>query len=166
MTSPAPGVGAVLQFLELVLPVEGDAWRHHVALFRRPDRRLQQPIEAEPAVVTQDPLPGVDRARHRYGMRRGQRHRMDLPLQIPLDISRGGGPARTVIGDDLALALRLHQRETVATDAGRLRLDHAEQRTGRNGRVHCGAAGAHHLDRGKRRLRVRGRHHGVLGMDR
>jgi hypothetical protein len=36
---------------------------------------------------------------------------------------------------DLALAFRLDQRKAVAADAGRLRLDHPEQRTGRDRRV-------------------------------
>jgi hypothetical protein len=84
-------------------------------------------------------------------MRRGQRHRMHLALEIPFGRGRHRRAAGAVIGDDLALALRLDQRKAVAADAGRLRLDHAEQRAGRHRRVRRGAAGAQHLDRGQRR---------------
>ena len=50
----ALGIGAVLQLLELVLPVERNARRHHIALLGRIDRGLQQTVEAELAVVAQD----------------------------------------------------------------------------------------------------------------
>ena len=53
----ALGVGAFLQFLELVLPVERDAGRDDIAFFRGLDRRLQQGIEPELAVIAQDGLP-------------------------------------------------------------------------------------------------------------
>ena len=58
----ALGVGAVLQLLELVLPVEGDARRDDIALFGGLDRGLQQRVEPELAVVAQDRVPGIDRA--------------------------------------------------------------------------------------------------------
>ena len=47
------GIGSLLQFLELVLPVEGDTGRHHIALFRGLDRRLQHGVDAELAVIGQ-----------------------------------------------------------------------------------------------------------------
>ena len=162
----ALGVGAVLQFLELVLPVEGDAGRDDVAFLRRLDRGLQQGVEPHLAVVAQDRVPGIDRAGNADRMRRGQRHRMDLALEVPFGRRRHRRAAGAVIGDDLALALRLDQRKAIAADAGRLRLDHAEQRAGRDRGVRRGAAGAHHVDRGQRRRRMRRRHHRVLGMDR
>ena len=99
-------------------------------------------------------------------MRRGQRDRVHLALEIPFGRRGHRRAARAVIGDDLALALRLDQREAVAADAGRLRLDHAEQRAGRHRGVGGGAAGAHHLDRRQRGQRMRRRHHRVLGVDR
>ena len=83
-------VGAVLQFLELVLPVEGDAGRDDVALFRGLDRGLQQRIEPELAVIAQDSLPGIDRAGNGHRMRRGQRHRMDLALEVPVGLAAAG----------------------------------------------------------------------------
>ena len=162
----APGVGAVLQLLELVLPVEGDAGSDDIALLRGLDRGLQQFVEAELAVIAQQRCPGVDRAGNGDRVRRGQRHRMDLALQVPFGGRRHRRAAGTVIGDNFAFALRLHQRKTIAADAGRLRLDHREQRRGRDRGVHRRAAFAHHLDRRQRRLRVRGRHHRVLGVDR
>ena len=162
----ALGVGAVLQFLELVLPVEGDARRDDVALFRGLDRGLQQGVEPELAVIAQDRIPGIDRAGNADRMRRGQRHRIDLALEIPFGRRGHRRAAGAVIGDDLALALRLNQRKTIAADAGRLRLDDPEQRAGRDRGVRRGAAGTHHLDRRQRGQRVRRRHHRVLGMDR
>ena len=77
-----------------------------------------------------------------------------------------GARPRAVIGDDLALAFRLHQREAVATDAGRLRLDHAEQCAQRRPPHPPPCRPPHHLDRRQRRERVRGRDHRVLGVDR
>ena len=144
----ALGVGALLQFLELVLPVEGDARRHDVARFRGLDRRLQQGVEPELAVVAQDRRPGVDRARNGDRVRRGQRHRMDVALEIPFRLCRHRCAAAAIIGDDLALAPRLDQRETIAADAGRLRLDDREQGACRNRGVSCSAARAHDFDRG------------------
>ena len=84
----ALGVGALFQLVELVLPVESDARRHHVALFRGLDRRLQQGVEAELAVVAQNRLPGIDRAGNRDRMRRGQRDRVDVALEIPRRLGR------------------------------------------------------------------------------
>ena len=144
----ALGVGAVLQFLELVLPVEGDAGRDDIALFGGLDRRLQQRCRGRTcrdragSSPRHRPTPGMDTAcaevsgtewilRSRYQSAVGRLRRA----------------ARAVIGHDLALALRLDQRETVAADAGRLRLDHAEQRAGRHRRVRRRAAGPQHLDR-------------------
>ena len=142
----ALGVGAVLQLLELVLPVEGDAGRDDIALLRGLDRRLQQGVEPHLAVIAQDRVPGVDRAGNADRMRRGQRHRVDLALEIPFGRRRHRRAAGAVIGDDLALALRLDQRKAVAADAGGLRLDHAEQRAGRHRGVRGRAAGAQHVD--------------------
>ena len=143
----ALGVGALLQLLELVLPVEGDAGGDDIALFRGLDRGLQQGIEPELAVIAQDGRPGIDRAGNGDGMRRGQRDRMDLALEIPVGRRGLRRPAGAVIGHDLALALGLDQREAIAADAGGLRLDHAEQRAGRHRGVRGGAAGTQHLDR-------------------
>ncbi|MHC2777594.1 hypothetical protein ACVIM7_007085 [Bradyrhizobium liaoningense] len=162
----AHGVGAILQLLELVLPVEGDAGRDDVAFLGRLDRRLKQPVETELAVVAQNRREGIDHAWDRDRMRRGQRHGVDLALEIPVGVRRLGRTAGAVIGDDLALAARLDQRKTVPADAGRLRLNHAEQGRGGNGRVHRRAAIAQHLDRRERGLRVRGRDHRVGGVDR
>ncbi|MGY3079963.1 hypothetical protein ACVWZZ_006371 [Bradyrhizobium sp. LM6.10] len=155
-----------LQLLELVLPVEGDARGDDVAFFGRLDRGLEQPVEAELAVIAQNSRKGVDHAGDRDRMRRSQRHGVDLALDIPIGVRRLGGAAGAVIGDDLAFAARLDQRKAVAADAGRLRLDHAEQRRARHRRVHRRATLAQHLDRGERRLRMRGRHHCVGGVDR
>ena len=162
----ALGVGAVLQLLELVLPVEGDTGGDDVAFLGGLDRGLQQGVEPHLAVVAQDRVPGVDRAGNADRMGRGQRHRVDLALQIPFGRGRHRRAAGAVIGDDLALALRLDQRKAIAADAGRLRLDHPEQRAGRDRGVRRRAARPHHVDGDKRSLRVRGRHHRVLGMDR
>ncbi len=118
------GVGAVLQFLELVLPVEGYAGRDDIALFGCLDRGLQQGVEAHLAVVAKDRVPRINRAGNTDRMGRGQRHRVDLALEIPFGLGRHRRAAGAVIGHDLALALRLDQRETIAADAGRLRLDH------------------------------------------
>ena len=76
-------------------------------------------------------------------MRRGQRDRLACCARDTRSVGRLGRAARAVIGDDLAVASRLNQRETIAADPGRLRLDHAEQRTGRHRRVRGGAAGSH-----------------------
>jgi hypothetical protein len=118
-------------------------------------------------VIAQDRRPGIDRAGNADGMRRGQRDRMHVALEIPF--GRVGGhrrAARAVIGDDLAFAPRLDQRKAIAADPGGLRLDHAEQRAGRHRRIRGGAAGTQHLDRRQRRQRMRRRHHRVLGVDR
>ena len=120
----APGVGAFFQLVELVLPVERDARRDHIAFFRGLDRGLQQAVEPELAVIAQDHRPGIDRAGNGDGMRRGQRDRLDVVLEIPLGRRGHRGAAGAVVGNDLALAPRLNQREAIAADAGRLRLDH------------------------------------------
>ena len=162
----ALGVGALLQLLELQVPVEGIARGHHIALFRGLDRGLQQGIEPEPAVILQDGFPGIDRAGNADGVCRRQLDRTQIVFEIPFGCRRHRRAARAIIGNDPALAFRLHQREAVAADAGGLRLDHAEQRACRNRRV-CGrAACPHHLDRRQRRQRMRRRHHRILRMDR
>ena len=120
----ALGVGAVLQLLELVLPVEGDTGRDDITFLSGLDRGLQQGVEPHLAVVAQDRVPGIDRAGNAHRMGRSQRHRMDLALEIPFGGGRHRRAAGAVIGDDLALALRLDQRKAIAADAGRLRLDH------------------------------------------
>ena len=120
----APGVGAFFQLVELVLPVERDARRDRIAFFRGLDRGLQQAVEPELAVIAQDHRPGIDRAGNGDGMRGGQRDRLDIVLEIPLGRRGHRGAAGAVIGNDLALAPRLNQREAIAADAGRLRLDH------------------------------------------
>src|SRR5438105_11721134 len=120
------GVGAFFQFFELVLPVERNARRDDIALFRGLDRGLQQGIEPKLAVVAQDGGPGIDGAGNADRVRRGQRNRIDLALEIPRRLGGLGRLARAVIGDDLALAPRLNQRETIAADPGRLRLDYAQ----------------------------------------
>ena len=162
----ALGVVALLQFLEVVFPVEGDARRDHIAFFRGLDRGLQQGVETELAVIAQDRRPRIDRAGNGDGVRRSQRHRMNVALEIPGYVGRRRRPAGAVIGCDLALAPRLDQREAIAADAGRLRLDHAEQRAARDRGVRGGAAGTQHLDRRQRGQRMRRRHHRVLGVDR
>ncbi len=160
------GVGAVLQFVETVLPVESDARRDDVAFFSGLDRGLQQGVEAELAVIAQDGRPGIDGARNGDGVGRGQRDRMQLALEIPFGCRGHRRAARAVVGHDLALALGLNQREAIAADPRRLRLDHSEQRAGRDRRVGGGAAGSQHLDRRQRRQRMRRRHHGVPCVDR
>ena len=162
----ALGVGALLQFFELVLPVEGDAGRDDIALFRGLDRRLQQGIEPELAVIAQDGGPGIDRAGNGDSVRRSQRNRMHVAFEVPFRRRGLRRAARAVIGDDLALALRLNQREAIAADTGGLRLDHAEQRTCRHRGIGRGATGAHHLDGRQRGKRMRRRHHPILGVDR
>jgi hypothetical protein len=94
----APGVGAFFQFFELVLPVKCDARRDHVALFRGLDRGLQQAVEPELAVIAQDDHPGIDRAGNGDGMRRGQRDRLDVVLEIPLRRRGHRRAAGAVIG--------------------------------------------------------------------
>ena len=159
----ALGVDALLQLVELVLPVEGDAGSDDVAFLRGLDRGLQQGVEAELAVIAQDGGPGIDRAGNRDRVRRGQRDRVDLALEIPFRCRRLRRAARAVIGHDLALAPGLQQREAVAADPGGLRLDHPEQRAGRHRGVGGGAAGLQHLDRRQRGQRMRGRHHSRSG---
>ena len=61
----ARGVGAAAQFLQAVLPVERDAGGDDITFLGGLDRRLQQGVEAELAVIAQDGFPGVDRAGHR-----------------------------------------------------------------------------------------------------
>ena len=92
----ALGVDALLQLVELVVPVEGDAGSDDIAFLRGLDRGLQQGVEAELAVIAQDSGPGVDRARNGDGMRRGQRDRVDLALEIPFGLSppAARGPSR------------------------------------------------------------------------
>ena len=137
----ALGVDALLQLLEAVLPVEGDAGRDDIAFFGRLDRRLEQSIEAEFAVVAQDRRPAIDRAGNGDRVRRGQRDRIHIALEIPFRRRRLRCAARAVIGNDLALALRLDQREAIAANAGRLRFDHREQRGSRDRRIRSRPSG-------------------------
>jgi hypothetical protein len=88
----ARGVGAVLEFLELILPVEGNARGNDVAFFRGLDRGLQQLVEPELAVIAQDRIPGIDGTGNADGVRGGQRHRIDLAFEIPFGRGRHRGP--------------------------------------------------------------------------
>jgi len=99
-------------------------------------------------------------------MRRGQRDRLDVVLEIPFGRRGHRRAARAVIGNDLALAPRLYQRKTIAADAGGLRLDHPEQRARRHRSIRGGAAGAQYFDRRQRRKRMGRRHHRVEGVHR
>ena len=114
----ALGVGAVLQLLELVLPVEGDTRRDNIAFFGGLDRGLQQRVEPHLAVVAQDGIPGIDRAGNTHRMGRCQRHRVNFVFEIPFGLRRHRRAAGAVIGCYLALALRLDQRKAIAADAG------------------------------------------------
>ena len=162
----ALGVGAVLQLLELVLPVEGDAGRDDVAFFRGLDRGLQQGVEPHLAVVAQDRVPGIDRAGNADRMRRGQRHRVDLALEIPFGLRRHRRAAGAVIGDDLALALRLasaqSNRRRCRSIAARSR--RAARRPRPRRPRPCRRPASRRSP--SARPRMRRRHHRVLGMDR
>ena len=96
----ALGVGAVLQLLELVLPVEGDTGRNDIAFLGGLDRRLQQGVEPHLAVVAQDRVPGVDRAGNAHRMRGGQRHRgLNLRGRVGCGVVGEGGDAYRRAGE-------------------------------------------------------------------
>ena len=84
----ALGVDAVPQLFELQF-FQSNAMRgrDHIAFLRGLDRGLQQGIEPELAVIAQDGRPGIDRAGNADGMRRGQRDRMQIVLEIPFGLS-------------------------------------------------------------------------------
>ena len=117
------GVGAFLQFFELVLPIERDTRTDNVAPFRGLDRRLQQGIQSQLAVVAQNGRPCVHRTGNRNGVRRGQRDRTHAAFEIPGWLGRLGRTARAVIGHYLAVASWLQQRETIPADPRGLRLN-------------------------------------------
>ncbi len=160
-------VRAVLAQLRLQpLPVPRHIRVHRPAIGGVADRRLQQLVEALAAMRLQQRLPGVDRARHGDGMRRGVLQRRDAVLFVPVD--RGGGrcAAGAIQREHLAGAGRRIQAEAVAADAGRLRLDHAQHGGCRHRGVQRIAAGAQHIERGQRGGRHRGGGHAVRRIDR
>ena len=89
----ALGVGAFLQLLKAVLPVERDTGRDHIPLLRGLDRGLQQGIEPELAVIVQNGRPCIDGAGYGDGVRRGQRDRVHVALEIPFHLRRLGRAA-------------------------------------------------------------------------
>ena len=126
------------------------------AVLRQRDGRLQHGGEVEPPVARHELFPGVDHTRHRHHQRAalvpGVGH------EAPLERQRRGCGAGAVEADDGCSRFG-DQREGVAADAGRVRLDDAEHRVGGHGRVDCAATLAERPERGLDREPVRGRHH-------
>ena len=140
------------------------------------DCGLQRGRQAERAVIGDQLRPGIDSARHRHGMGRFALDRCDALFLIPADsgslwgAARSGqqrrqkGPraARSVEGDDV-FAFRRIEAETIAADAGRMRLDHALHGAGGDRRIHRVAALLQNGDGGDGRERMRGRRHAIGG---
>ncbi len=110
------------------------------------DRGLQQPVDAELAVIVGEAAPRLDRARHRHRMHAVGRDLADAAIQEPLGAGGGGRAAGAVIGDDLVAALGRDQHEAIAADAGHRRLDDAERGGGGDRGVDRVAAGAQDVD--------------------
>ena len=161
----APGVVVEEQLLGAQAPVVGGARVHREALLGVADGGLEQPVEAQGAVILDQGGPGVDGAGHGDGVRAGDRDGVDAALEIPLGRRRGRGPARAVEGDDPVLAPGRVEYEAVAADAGGLGLDDREHGGSRDRRVDRVAALAQDLDGHQGRRRLGGRGHGAQRMD-
>ena len=159
-----PPTAALEQLVAIARPVKGNARRHHEALLRAADRRLQQLAELPGAVALQQPGPGVDRARNGHGVHAA----LELVDAEPHEaLDRGGGrrPSRAVERDHCALG-GCQQDEAVAPDPGHRRLDHALNGDRRDRRVDGIAAGTQDIERREGRQRVRSRRHTVLAVGR
>ena len=126
------------------------------AVLGQRDGRLQHGGEVEPPVARHELFPRVDHARHRHHQRAALVP--GVGREAPLERQRRGRRARAVEADDGCSRLG-DEREGVAADAGRVRLDDAEHRVGGHGRVDCTATLAERPERGLDREPVRGRHH-------
>ncbi len=148
------------QPVDVAAPIGGDPGRDREALGGERDRGLQQPVDAELAVIVGEAAPRLDRARHRHRMHAVGRDLADAAIQEPLGAGGGGRAAGAVIGDDLVAALGRDQHEAIAADAGHGGLDHAERGSGGDGGIDRVAAGAQRCRwrsgwRGDERLRPR-----------
>ena len=147
-------------FGDVARPVGCDARRHHEALLRQRDGRLQQALDRPGAVVLQQAHPAADGAGHRDGMGAVRLDACQVRFGEP---GRGGAlgrPARGVERDQLARAGLGNESEAVAADARHVRLDDGEHGGGGDGRVDGVAALAQHLDAGEAGRGMRGGAHG------
>ena len=138
------GIGA--QPVDIAAPIGGDLRSDREAFGGERDGGLQQPVDAELAVIVGEAAPCLDCARHRHRMHAVGRDLADAAIQEPLDAGGGGRAAGAVIGDDLVAALGRDQHEAIAADAGHRRLDDAERRGGGDRGVDRVAAGAQDVD--------------------
>ena len=159
------GVLAGLELLRIQRPVVGDAAVDDEAFLGIADGGLQHRVEAHGAVVREQPLPGADGARHGDRMRALEADGVDAPLPEPVHAQPRRRGTRAVDGVGRHPAARRIEREAVAADAGRLRLDHTLDGAGRDRRIHGIGARSQHLDRRRRGQRVRGRRHAAHAVD-
>jgi hypothetical protein len=127
-------------------PIGGDLRRDREALGGEVDGGLQQPVDAELAVIVGEAAPRLDRARHRHRMYAVGRDLADTAIEEPLGAGGGGRAAGAVVGDHLVAALGRDQHEAIAADAGHGGLDHAERGGGGDRGVDRVAAGAQDVD--------------------
>src|SRR5262245_2685334 len=127
------------------------------------DRRLQIATERKAAVGRMRLGPTGNRARH--GQSRGNNaFERDLVQSFackPCKMRAGRGAATTSqISDPTGLAL-MDQPERIATDAGHMRVDDCENRTGSDCGIDSGSAGSQDVHASHRRQRMRRGHHPV-----
>ena len=143
----------------MALPVEGYPGMYRISVPRVADGVCQDLADAFGAVVVEKPAPCIDCAGDGNGVGRMLTNFIDAPIGEPFWRRRLGCPAGTVIGDDVTTAARRVKHEAIATDAGRLRFDHALHGAGGNRRVHGVAAGPENIDGGRRGQRMGCRRH-------
>jgi hypothetical protein len=153
---------AARQPRDLPTPVVRDARSDAEALACGADRRSQRIGEALAAESRGQRLPGVDGPRNGHRMRRGIAEFPHAVLGKSLQPRPRRGAARAVEGGRRAAGGPV-QDETVAADAGHVRIDDALDGGGGDRRVGRIAAGAQEIERGERGGGVGGRDHRLAG---
>ena len=158
------GVDAIAQLVLEIRPVISDARRDHIALLGRIDCGLQHRIPAKAAMVAQQSGPSIHHAGDRHGVRAGDGNGIDLLIEIPVDRCSLRCAPRSIVRSDLPFAFAHIERKAVTTDPGHLRLDHAQYRRNRDGRIGSTAACPQNIQRNHSSLRMRGRNDAVHRM--
>ena len=131
---------------------------HRMAVLGKIDGRFEQFVQPLAAIIGDQPVPRLDRARYGDGVGALGIDGEDAALAVPCGFRRRRRAPRAVIGDHFAAGGRVED-ETIAPDPSHLRLDHAEDRGRGDGRIDRVAARAQGLDRRQCGPRVRGGRH-------
>ena len=146
-------------------PVARHARMHGEAVLGIGDGIREKPVEAPAREALGKRVPGRDRTGNSYRMRPRLRHRDMAVGAQPLGAGQCRRPARAVQSVNCAVRFG-EDHEAVTADTRHVRFDHRENGRGRDRGVNGIAALAQHVERRRRRQRMRRRGHPVLGDDR